>query len=155
MRVAGLSALALVAACGGGTSYSSDASSWTRVYGSYEFAADVPGDPPVSVKGTIRLADGRYHLESNQGVCDEPLPLAPGTALSMSCPPLVLTLRRRGDAFEGEGTITLTVRKAAQQQVCRLGNDGRQVCGSEQESREARRQGRATIVRLSDPGAGT
>ena len=149
MRAAALLVLVFAAACGGARAPAPVHASWEAVYGTYEFTGDVPGQTLVTVQGSVRIEAGRYYLESNQGVCDEELPLAPSATLTLSCPPLMLTLRRRGDVFDEEGTITLTVREAAPQPVCRQGTDGRQVCGSQPETMDARRQGRAKIVRVA------
>lgn len=137
--------LPLLVSCAAGMPPSPDTPAWMPLYGSYAFVGTVEGQNSTEVQGSVTLDEGRYYLSGTQGACDGRLPQRPSNILRLGCGDITVSLRRRGNELESDGSATITVREMAQRTRCHVGSDGKQVCTTQWEATDVRRSGRIEI----------
>jgi len=149
MRVATLSALVLVAACGGIRAPAPVHPSWEPLFGIYEFTGSLPGDSPVPITGSLQLGPDGYQLSSNHGTCHDRLErLWVGKEFGAACENIQVTFREIGGGVAEEGRALVTVLESREREVCRTNANGERVCIPVEEQVPVRHEARLQVRRL-------
>lgn len=129
MRVTGLSALALVAACGGVQAPATVHPSWEPLFGLYEFTGTTPGPSPIPVTGSLQLGPEGYQLTSNHGTCHDRLDrLWVGPEFGAGCKDIRVTFRHVEGGVAEDGRATVTALESREREECRTNANGERVC---------------------------